>query len=158
MLVRSLKHVLFAAIACAFFTAHAQDDGPMIPPERMQEINAQKSAFITQRLKLTTEESRAFWPVYDKYQADLRAARKDDRTDRNARRLGGTMTEAEASKAIAEELQSRQAQLDLRKRYVDEFKKTIGAVKTLQLGEAERDFNRELLKRIRERNAGGGQR
>ncbi|MBS1547681.1 MAG: hypothetical protein JST38_15755 [Bacteroidetes bacterium] len=149
-----LKYVLITAFSAVACLAFAQDDGPMIPPERLQEIKAQKSAFITQRLQLTPEESRAFWPVYDKYQADLEAARKSMRADRKDRRTGGAMTEEDASKAIAADLQAKQAQLDLRKQYVEDFKKAIGAVKTLQLGEAEKDFNRELLKRIRERAPG----
>jgi Mg-chelatase subunit ChlI len=150
-----LKIFMALGLIAFSFAAFAQDDGPAIPPERLQEIKAQKSAFITQRLHLTPEESRAFWPIYDKYQADMEASRMENRAERRDRRAGGAMTEAEASKAIDGELQAKQAQLDLRKRYVAEFKKTIGAVKTLQLGEAERDFNRELLKRIRERNATG---
>lgn len=149
-----VKYALVTAFSALAFLAVAQDDGPLIPPERLQEIKAQKSAFITQRLQLTPEESRAFWPVYDKYQADLEAARKNMRADRKDRRGSGALTEEEASKAIAADLQAKQAQLDLRKRYVEDFKKAIGAVKTLQLGEAEKDFNRELLKRIRERGPG----
>lgn len=128
---------------------HAQDDAPVISPDRMKEIKTQKSAFITQRLGLTTEEARTFWPIYDRYDGEMEAARKEMRSGRRDRKNSGTLTEAEATKAIDEGLQDLQKQLDIRKRYVAEFKKSIGAVKTLELEAAERDFNRELLKRIR---------
>ena len=151
---KALKILVFLALAGTSILANAQDDGPDIPPERMKEIKAQKSAFITQRLGLSTEEARMFWPVYDRFEADLSASRKDMREDRKGRRPGASMTEDEASKVIAADLRSKQDQLDIRKRYIVEFIKCIGAVKTVQLEQAERDFNRELLKRIRNRNAG----
>lgn len=158
-LSKTLKLILLLALALPALPTHAQDGAPGIPPERMKEIKAQKSAFITQRLSLTPEESRTFWPVYDRYQGEMEAARADRRTDRKDLRSNGPLTEEQASKAIAEALQAKQDQLDIRKRYVEEFKKSIGAVKTLKLEGAERDFNKELLKRIRARNAGsGGQR
>ena len=61
------------------------------------------------------------------------------------------VSEAEAAAAIDKELAARQKELDIRKKYAAEFKRTIGAVKTMRLGKAERDFNRELLKRLRDR-------
>ena len=130
---------------------HAQGDAPGISPDRMKEIKAQKSTFITQRLSLTADEARSFWPVYDRYEADMDASRKEMRSGRRDRKGSGTLTEAEASKAIDAGLKNKQDQLDIRKRYVAEFKKSIGAVKTLQLEGVERDFNRELLKRIQNR-------
>ncbi len=150
----SSKTVLYLLLSMLSLAVFAQDDGPGIPPERLKEIKAQKSAFITQRLNLSPEEARAFWPVYDRYQAELAAVRQDVRSERKDRRNGGAITEEDASKAIAADLKAKQDQLDIRKRYVEEFKKSIGAVKTLELDHAERDFNKELLKRIRDRNAG----
>ena len=151
-LIHPLLLLLFASLA--FTTLHAQDDDaeyPAIAADRLEQIKAQKSAFITQRLSLTTEEARTFWPIYDRYDAEMEAARKELRSDRKDRKTSETLTEAEASKAIDENLLNRQKQLDIRKRYVAEFKKSIGAVKTLDLEAAERDFNRELLKRIRQK-------
>lgn len=139
-----LLPVLLSGLALA-----QEDDAPRISPERMEQIKAQKSAFITQRLHLSPEEARAFWPVYDRYDAEMEAARKEQRSGRRDRKDAGTLTEAEASKALDKNMKDRQDQLDIQKRYVAEFKKSIGAVKTLQLEGAERDFNRELLKRMR---------
>lgn len=155
LLIRSLFLLLLVPIVGLL---HAQDDAPGISPDRMKEIKAQKSAFITQRLALSPEEARTFWPIYDRYDAEMEAARKEMRSDRRDRKGAGTLTEAEASKAIDENLRNKQDQLDIRKRYVAEFKKSIGAVKTLQLEGAERDFNRELLKRIRSRGGNRGNR
>lgn len=154
MLTNPLKRLLPLALMALCTALHAQEEAPRIQPEKLQQIKAQKSAFITQRLALSTEEARTFWPIYDKYQAELEAARQDDRSVRRERKGAAPLTEVQAAQAIADELQAKQRQLDIRKRYVEDFKKNIGAVKTLQLGEAEREFNRELLKRIRSRPPG----
>ncbi len=46
---------------------------------------------------------------------------------------------------------NRQKELDLEKTYTERFKKAIGAVKTVQLRKAEHDFNREVLRKFRDR-------
>ena len=84
--------------------------------------------------------------------ANHKTAKKDD-----------DLTESEASAAIDQQLASKQKELDIRKKYAAEFKKTIGAVKTLKLAKAERDFQKELIKRFRDRmddrrEGGGGRR
>lgn len=151
LLFRSIAFLFLATTAMAL---RAQDDDNPPPPpishERLQEIKAQKSAFITQRLQLTPEQARTFWPIYDQYESEMEALRKNMRSDRGDVRKDSDLTEAEAAKAIANDLDNRQRQLDLRKKYVEQFKQSIGAVKTLALAKAERDFNRELLKRMRQ--------
>lgn len=72
------------------------------------------------------------------------------------------LTEAEASATIDKEMAGRQKELDIHKKYAADFKKTIGAVKTVKLARAERDFRKELIKRVRDRmedrRDGGGRR
>ncbi len=135
-------------------SAQPPDDAPLVPEERLQEIKAQKVAYLTQKMDLGTDEAQKFWPVYNAYDKELEALRKERRTAHKEMKAEADLTEAEASAAIDAELASQQKELDLRKRYSAEFKKTIGARKTLALARAERDFNRELLKRMRERDGG----
>ncbi len=142
------------------FLAIAQDeDLPPIPEERRQEIKAQKTAFLTQRMDLTPVEAEKFWPVYNQYDKELEIARQESREFHRALRKDDEITESEAAAAIEKDLAGRQKELDIRRKYAADFKKTIGAVKTLRLGKAERDFNRELVKRMRDRmqdHRGGG--
>lgn len=129
----------------------AQDDEPPIPPERLQEIKAQKSAYLTQKMGLTPEESQKFWPVYNQFDKELDALRKERRDVHRSMRADGDVSEAEATAAIEKELASQQRELDLRKRYSADFIKSVGARKTLLLARSEREFNRELLRRMKER-------
>lgn len=158
-----VKTSLFLILATAALSTAAQDDDmPAIPEERMQEIKAQKTAFLTQRLDLSPAEAEKFWPVYNQCDKELEANRKEMRAEHKAAKKDTELTEAEASAAIDKELAGRQKELDIRKKYASDFKKTIGAVKTLKLAKAERDFRKELIKRFRdrmeERKEGGGRR
>ncbi len=158
-----VKTALFLLFATTALNTTAQDeDMPAIPEERMQEIKAQKTAFLTQRLDLTPAEAEKFWPVYNQYDKEIEANRKDMRADHKAAKKDTELTEAEASAAIDKELAGRQKELDIRKKYAGDFKKSIGAVKTVQLAKAERDFRKELIKRLRDRmgdrREGGGRR
>lgn len=128
-----------------------EDDMPQIPEERLQEIKAQRTAFLTQRLDLSPAEAEKFWPVFNQYDKEQEVVRKELREMHRGMRKDTEVSEAEAAAAIDKELAARQKELDIRKKYAAEFKRTIGAVKTMRLGKAERDFNRELLKRLRDR-------
>lgn len=156
MITRSLLRTLLIGCALgAVVTTSAQEDELPIPPERLQEVKAQRSAYLTQKMGLSPEGSQRFWPVYNQYDKELEALRKERREAHKAVKKDVELTEAEASAAIDKELASQQKELDVRKKYTTEFKKNVGAVKTMKLFRAERDFNRELLGRMRDRQQGG---
>lgn len=151
-----MKNLLTTGLLLALFVSpvasSAQDEDLFsIPEERMQELKAQKTAFLTQRLDLSPAEAEKFWPVYNQFDKELEANRKEMREANKSVKKDDDLTEAEASAAIDRDIASRQKELDTRKKYAVEFKKTIGAVKTMKLAKAERDFKKELIKRVRDR-------
>ena len=99
---------------------------------------------------LSPEEAQKFWPVYNQYDKEIDANRKEMHANHKALKSDAELSESEASAAIDKELASRQKELDIRKKYSAEFKKTLGAVKTLRLTQAEREFQKELIKRFRD--------
>lgn len=148
-----IHRILLGALLCfpAAISVAQDDELPALPEERLKEIKAQKTAYLTTKMELTPEESQKFWPVYNQYDKELEAVRKERRDAHKALRASSELSEAEAAAAIDKELAAQQKELDLRKRYSVEFRKVVGAKKTLMLARAERDFNRELLKRLRDR-------
>lgn len=143
---------LAAALLLGSMHLHAQDED-MPPPtgERLKEIKAQKSAYITAQLALTPEQAQQFWPIYNEMDEKQDELRKELRDLHKGAKGDGTISEEEASRILDNALQTRQKELDLEKTYAERFKKSIGAVKTLKLKKAERDFNKEVLKRFRDR-------
>ncbi|MBL7952252.1 MAG: Spy/CpxP family protein refolding chaperone [Flavobacteriales bacterium] len=150
LLFRTLP--LAATLLIGSLNVNAQDED-MPPPsgERLKEIKAQKSAYITSRLELTPEQAQQFWPIYNEMDEKQDALRKEMRELHKSAKGDSTLTEAEASQILDKALQTRQKELDLERTYSERFKKSIGAVKTLKLKKAERDFNKEVLKRFRDR-------
>ena len=58
---------------------HRTDDMPPLTEERMKEIKAQKTAYITTKLGLTPEEAQRFWPIYNEYDENREAIRREMR-------------------------------------------------------------------------------
>jgi len=126
-----------------------QGDEP--PRPARERVEAMKVGFLTQRLNLTPEEAKAFWPVYNKYQDELEALRKSRRDNLvNAKMNFDEMSEKDVEKAVDSELGFRQSELDLLKKYHSQFKQVLPIKKVAKLYKAEEDFKRELLDRIKE--------
>jgi hypothetical protein len=118
----------------------------------MKEIEAQRSAYITTALSLTPEESQRFWPLFNEMTEKRHALRKEDRELHRALRKGDKdPTEAEATAILEKSLAIKGRELELERTYTERFKMAIGAVKTVKLDKAERDFHREVLKKYKER-------
>ncbi|HEY4285477.1 MAG TPA: hypothetical protein VGN00_00140 [Puia sp.] len=106
-------------------------------------VEAYKTAFITQRLNMTTEEAQKFWPIYNSYIAEVRQVNITYHQDGN-------------------ELRMEEARLNIKKKYSVEFLKAISPGKINDFFKAEKDFEviirREMQRRqMQRRPFGGGQ-
>lgn len=151
--MRHIVFPLFALLMLAPMLGLAQpDDMPPLSEERLQEVKAQRTAYLTTKLGLSTEEAQRFWPIYNEFDAEREKLRKELRDNiRSVRKDGGGLSEAQAKEVLDKGLVLRQRELDLERDYTARFSKAIGSVKVVELHRAERDFNREVLKRLRER-------
>jgi hypothetical protein len=119
-----------------------------------EKIESEKIAFITKKMDLTPQESQSFWPVYNQYRKELEATRQDKKDLlHDAKKNYDKMTDAEIEKAIVESFQMEQHELDLKKKYYIEFKKTISSRKIVKLYRAERQWTLYLVQRLKELQA-----
>lgn len=104
--------------------------------EGRERIQAIQIAYLTRELNLNSQDAEKFWPVYNRYQDEMKALLKN----RNEEDV----------------LDKQQQVLDIRKKYKSEFTKVIGNDRTNKLFEAEIRFRemvkRELQNRQRRRN------
>lgn len=135
--------LLLSALPVAVF---AQDEYDLPQGQSNERIQALKVGFITERLKLTTEESQKFWPIYNEYEAEQKKVRQRYKFKKDF----ATMTDSEAEQMVSSGLEIEQQLLNLKKDYVQRMKKVIPVRKVAMLNSAERDFKEELLKRLRE--------
>lgn len=145
------RTLVLATALLGVTTLVAQPDMPPPTPERLREIKAQKSAFITARLELTPEEAQQFWPIYNEFDDKQDVIRKEMRELFRGPVEDAELNETEAAQVLDKGLQLRQREIDLERGYLEKFKKAIGARKTMLLRKAEHDFNREVLRKFRDR-------
>jgi len=116
-------------------------------------IEAQRIAFITKELELTPDEAKAFWPVYNEYDVKRHELRKTfkDANDIHKPEIE-KLSEKEASQMLDNQIIEAQKLLDLRKEYHSKFKSVLPAIKVLKLYDAEREFQKMLIDRLRQHN------
>jgi len=140
-------------------TVNAQKEKHSSRPQGSQtdskhkKIEAQRIAFITKELDLTPAEAKIFWPVYNEYNSKRHELRNsshnsDDLTKEKIEKL----TEKEASQILEAQITEVQKYLDLRKEYHTKFKSVLPAVKVLKLYNAEREFQKMLIDKLRQNN------
>lgn len=150
---------IFAALAVAFISTQLMAQPGKHMEERKEKIESMKIGFITDRLDLTPEEAKTFWPVYNQYQKeldDLRKKRRDERRD--AKQEFENLNDKEVEKVVDGEIAFRQSELDIQKKFHGQFKQVLPIKKVAQLYRSEEDFKRELLKKIQDKRGvrGGG--
>jgi hypothetical protein len=113
----------------------------------LEKIEAQRSAYITSKLDMTSEESAKFWPLYNEYsrkRMELKKENKAQNTD--------NLSEQESRMELDEQIESQEKALALKKSYYEKFKAVLPAAKLAKLESAEQEFRREILRQIKERN------
>ncbi|MBD2722009.1 hypothetical protein [Hymenobacter armeniacus] len=139
--------VLLAAAAPA---AHAQGGGQGLgggrKGQRLGQLENAKIAFITNRVSLTQEQAQKFWPLYNEFSARRRELNRSGRLLR--RDVTEGMTDQQIRDTFNQAFATRQQELNLEKEYFDKFQKVISLRQVAQLFQAERDFTKEVIKRV----------
>ena len=141
-----MKKSLFTLVLMMTMTwifAQPGERGEMI----RERVEAQRVAFITQKLMVTPEESARFWPVYNAYREEQQEIRRAARPERGLRNL----SDAEAEKVIEEHFTMEEDLLALKRTYYQKLKTAIPPSKIALLAPAEMEFNRSVLEKIRDR-------
>lgn len=124
-------------------------------PEREEKIEKFKIAFITERLDLTVEEAQKFWPVYNQFNNEMKELRKFRKPGADFKEELKNMSDADVEKMIDTEMANRQKEIDLVKKYNAQFKSVLPIKKVAMLYRLEREFQRELLDKLRDRKNDG---
>jgi len=112
-----------------FFSARAQDD----LQHGLGRLEAYKIAYLTKKLNLSPAEAQQFWPIYNKYQQEIRSARSDLKSNR------------------PDEIQMEEKMLNIRKKYNSEFSKALNPEKVNTLYKSEKEFGHMVQKELIER-------
>jgi hypothetical protein len=130
---------------------HVQRGAPInrVRPNAGKRMELVKESFISQKLNLTADEAKVFWPLYRRYVQDQTAVRILKRQNNSTNSPDGT-------EQIDKELDYEAQLVEIRKHYKDEFLKILPPEKVSQLYKSERQFNDEAVKILSERSVRAG--
>ena len=119
--------------------------------EKREQIKAMKVAFITSELDLTSAEAEKFWPIYNAFEEkEFELKHLKMRSFIKRYREGkDKMTEKEASLLLSQIENNEEDIFELRKKFIDNIKGILPALKIIRLKKSEEDFNRKLLLQYR---------
>lgn len=141
-----MKNLLFIALIFILPTS------VLAQRQRGEEIESLKIAFFTQKLDLSPEEAKVFWPIYN----DMQNEQKTLRSERQKRMISfrktteiDNLTDVQVQNLISSEFDFRQQDLNLEKKYFNKFKAVLPIKVIGKFYRAQESFKRELLNKFR---------
>ena len=114
--------------------ASAQTSSSPAKTQRQLDIaaaRADRKAIVGANMNLTEAQAKAFWPLYDAYEAKM-----DKLDDRHAAEVKAfaehyqTLTEEDATRKLDEVIAIKQSRLDVQKDFVPQFRAAISSINT----------------------------
>lgn len=118
------------------------------PGERLR---AERVAFFTEKLQLTSQEAEKFWPVFNDYDNRKDKLNNEKRTlalyiERNS----DNMSQQEIDESLSKYMAIQQKEYELGKEFHEKFLAILSPRKVLKLYVAENQFRQHLLERLKE--------
>jgi hypothetical protein len=144
--------ILFIGCCCAALAASqpalAQLRArPGQPGARISQLDNAKIAFITSRLTLTQDQAQLFWSTYNEFVGKRRELNRSARLLRRDADNAG-LSDIQLRDNFTQDFAIRQQQLNLEKDYFERAQKVLTLRQLAQLYQAERDFTKEVLRRV----------
>lgn len=143
--------ICLVIVGIGFQLGSAQRNGPEQRAKMQERIEAQRVAFITQKLALTPDESAKFWPLYNEF----RNAQKSKREALRPNVPINQLSDSEADKLIDKQLTTEIELVELKRTYFGQLKDVISSQQIVQLGQIEMEFNRGILEKLKQRQGQG---
>jgi hypothetical protein len=131
--------LLMLAVALVAPAAYAQSATDDVEITR-SDIQADRKAIVADNMELTDVEAAAFWPVYNAYRAEI--SKVADRVvkvilDYAAAYRENSMTDAQASALVKENLAARQEKAKIQAGYQKKFEKVLAPKKVARFYQVE---------------------
>lgn len=125
---------LFFSILCSVFSySQVVQEDPIIKEKRIESL---KIAFISKKLDLNNTEAEKFWPVYNRYENELKEVHKESYN--------------------MDVIVKDEKLLNIRKKYKAEFSSVLGSNRVNNLFKSENEFRAVLLRHIQKPTNQGG--
>ena len=118
-------------------------------PNRLIQLKAIKTAYITKKLELTPDQSARFFPLYNQYQDEMFLVQREIRQNNSPLQSNG-------KDQVMNELNLDAKKNDIKRRYATEFLKILPPEKVSLIYKSEKEFQDEIIKQMRERKNEAG--
>ena len=119
--------------------------------EKRKEIEAAKKEYITNRINLTEEQSKGFWPIYDKYIQDKLILRRKTRMIVRSG-INISASDEQLAKTIDNMIALKQEEVDLEKKLKLDLLKIINIRQLAELYRSEQDFISYIISILKDRD------
>jgi len=120
--------------------------------KKREEIESYKIAYLKQKLELSAEEAKIFWPIYNDYQKEQSELRKERAQKMiSFRKMPeiDELSDSEVQTLIVNDFSFKQRELNLEKKYYAKLKSNLPIKVIGKYYRAQETFKRELLSRYR---------
>ena len=148
------KLILLATLFCFCVGSNFAQDGERFSRNNKERIEALKIGFITEKLRLTPEESQGFWPIYRQMHEEFSQVRKKERISLSDIEK---LSETEANQLIEHRLDAEEKLLAIKKEYAKKLRKVLPAKKVAMIKPVESAFRKELLHKVKRGRKNYGQ-
>lgn len=127
---------------------------PGKPSKEMREkIETMRIAYLTERINLTPQEAQVFWPIYNQYREEFETLiHRGEKDDRPPHHLSdeelNKMSDKEVRDMLINEMEKQKLLVEHREKYFKKFTEILPIKKVALLYDAEREFQRKLMRQI----------
>lgn len=151
------KLIVLLSFLLAIMVVQAQPPRGGRPPEgppkkgmnqaNKENLEAQKVAYLTAKANLTSDEAAKFWPVYNRFDDERKALKKQQKIIiRDGRSLSELASDSDIEKALNAILDLRTKEIELERKYLQEFKKVLPMKKIAIIVAGEKEFYSQVLR------------
>ena len=123
--------------------------------EGKEKIRAYKVAYLTEKLDLTTEEAEKFWPLYTTHNKKRRELFRTEKKEIKAEleKKGGVkrLSDKEAENILIKINKAQDLKHKYRLKFLSDLKTFLSTKKILQFELSEYEFNKKMMKRLKEK-------
>lgn len=145
------------ALVLASTSVFAQDNNGKRDRGWQDRWKAEKIAFLTDAMDLTSAEAERFWPIYNKAEAEKRESFKlvMDSYKALEEALVAGKDEKEVSALLDRYLDAQEAGKDIDRKYTAEYRKILSGKKVAKLFIGEEAFRRQQIHRLNKNDKEG---
>ena len=124
--------------------------------DQMKRFRQEKINYFNEKLDLSEEEKKVFWPIYHEHFNQIMKINEDEKSLLSFYKNNSEyMSEAEVDETIEKHFGIREKRHKLELKYHDRFVEAIGKKKTMKMYTLEREYRMHVLRKFR--GSGQGQ-